>query len=269
MCKPCPRTPVNLLSGLYTGEAGGRPQGSPLQGRGRRGSIACGGCEGAPHLNLLPWGEEVGGKRVELLREGEGAPETTPGRPQGSPLQGRGRRVSMAGGGCEGAPHLNLLPWGEEVGGKRVEPLREGEGAPETTPGRPQGSPLRGGGGRFQWPVAGARGPLISIFSRGGEKRWEGRGWSPYGRGRGPRRPPLGDHKGRPYGEGAAGFNGLWRVRGGPSSQSSPGVGRRGGREEGGAPTGGGGGPGDHPWATTRVAPTGGEGGARGRRAGR
>jgi len=79
----------------------------------------------------------------------------------------------MAGGGCEGAPHLNLLPWGEEVGGGLRAPMglsqspREGE--------RFEGAPLRG-----------------ALVER----------WSPRRGGGGPRRPPLGEHEGRPYGRG-------------------------------------------------------------------
>ena len=63
-------------------------------------------------------------------------------------------------GGEEGAPHLNLLPWGEEGRPpRRARPQSLPEG------GRLKVLPLRG-----RLKVVVKRGPLISVFSRG-EKR--------------------------------------------------------------------------------------------------
>ena len=96
------------------------------------------------------------------------------------PAGGVGGWASRGFGGCEAAPHLNLLPWGEEVR-------------------------LPGPAHRITATTQG-RVPSFSFPQRG-----KGLRRSPSGRGR--------------RGRGGMGFEGLWWLRGGPSSQSSP-VGR-------------------------------------------
>ncbi len=153
-----PLTSILILGGLcvtgVTDREGGRT------------SITRGGCEGAPHLNLHPWGEEVKTSRplFQFPPEGESF-EVLPLGGSGlgcSPppsFRARSCRASMGVGGCRGAPHLNLLPWGEEVrlprpytfrgcaaggedaGGRaiRESPLRERaptRGAPTETPSK-------------------------------------------------------------------------------------------------------------------------------------
>ena len=70
----------------------------------------------------------------------------------------------MAVGGYEAAPHLNLLPLGEEV----RPPHRRAAARALSLNLPPEGERLKAGG--FEWPLVVTRRPLISIFSR-----WEKR----------------------------------------------------------------------------------------------
>ena len=163
---------------------------------------------GAPHLDLLPWGDlcVTLGRRLwqgradptsprphpNPLPAGEGEDLPAPPTPQpagglgkGSPAEGgfedpapallqfrperegrrggrfanrpygrcrrvpRGWRTSIACGGCEGAPHLNLLPWGDlcvTLGG------RFWQGRADPTSPRPHPNPLPSGRKRGRPP---------------------------------------------------------------------------------------------------------------------
>ena len=118
------RAPSLSLPQRGRGRRGGRPQGAPLRegavvvtgslisifSRGRRGKRRPAGARapcGARPLSVSPRGGEAGG---------DGRVATRP--------YGRGRWASMAGGGRDGAPHLNLLPGGEEARGALRAPAR-------------------------------------------------------------------------------------------------------------------------------------------------
>ena len=150
-------------TGVGTGDHKGRPY-----GRGRLVSMGGGGCEEAPHLSLLPWGEEAG-------------PPSPAGAPCGArplsslPQRGRGLRGSPSG-------EVRVMPrpgrgggfrWAvvvARVGDHKGRPYRGGEGVR---------SPLRGGGegvGRayFVGGVAGFAEPLLDFLSVGGVPRLQG-----------------------------------------------------------------------------------------------
>ena len=115
--------------GLRKVSRGGEPEGraileSPLRKGTRRWrpSITRGGCVAAPHLNLLPLGEEArppGPAHASARgRVAQGLQRGAEGRAiRESPLREGTRRwrPSITRSGCVAAPHLNLLSWGEEA----------------------------------------------------------------------------------------------------------------------------------------------------------
>ncbi len=244
---------------------------------------------GARPLSISPrWGEAGRDGRFanRPYRGGEKAPPARLSDHKGRPY-GWGMEVPAIDGRWRpaGAPHLNLLPWGEEEdlpapplrrarwaralsqisprGGRdgrfANRPYRGGEKAPPAALGDHKGRPYGWGmevpaiDGRW-WP---AGGPLISIFSRGEKRKSSPRhpSGAPVGRAPSLKSPPdgerpegTGDSRIAPTGEErrprphpwaitrVAPMGGAWKCRlsmavggrrGGPSSQSSP-VGRRG-----------------------------------------
>ena len=194
---------------------GGRARWGPEQTGSGGSRITRGGCEwGAPHLDLLPVGEEVGPSpnrpsdapggaclsqslpggevwgRLQRGRVGRGGSQRGAVRESGRVATrpygrgripagagndgGRGFWASMSRGGCEAAPHLNLLP-----GGRRG----------KTSPHRPSDAP----GGRvpsLSPPPEGERfggwlpkGRVGGAAPRGGRSGESGRvATRPYGR---------------------------------------------------------------------------------------
>ena len=141
-----------------SGDRSGRFVNRPYRGGrgidGARGWMDICGWQGAPHLSLLPGGEEAGGHPAgarapdgarPLSLSPRGGEAGRGGRFVNRPYMG-GRGIDGARGwmgidGWQGAPHLNLLPGGEEAGG-----CPRGARAPEGA--RPLSVFPRGGEGR-------------------------------------------------------------------------------------------------------------------------